>query len=116
MRLLASNVACVRGARNVFRGVSFTVAAGETLLVTGPNGAGKSSLLRLVAGLLRPAGGQIELHGGELDLTLGEQAIYLGHLDALKPALSVRENLAFWAQFLGNGAVQPEQALAAVGL
>jgi len=116
MRLLASDLACVRGARQVFRDVNFAVRAGEALLVTGPNGAGKSSLLRLVAGLLRPAGGLVELQGGERDLTLGEQALYVGHLDALKPALSVRENLAFWAQFLGDGAADPELALAGVGL
>jgi heme exporter protein A len=100
----------------VFRDVNFSVRAGEALLVTGPNGAGKSSLLRLVAGLLRPADGRIEFQGGEPELSLGEQALYLGHLDALKPALTVRENLAFWARFLGNGAVEPEPALAAVGL
>ena len=116
MRIRAADLACVRGAREVFRDVSFTVGSGEALLVTGPNGAGKSSLLRLVAGLLRPAGGRIDIEGGELDLTLGEQALYLGHLDALKPALLVRENLAFWARFLGNGAVEQEPALAAVGL
>lgn len=116
MRIRASDLACVRGGREVFRDVSFIVGPGEALLVTGPNGAGKSSLLRLVAGLLRPAGGRIELQGNEADLTLAEQALYLGHLDALKPALSVRENLAFWAQFLGNGVVKPEPALAAVGL
>src|SRR5262249_54889382 len=34
--------------------------------------------------------------------------------DALKPALSVRENLAFWARFLGESAAEP--ALATVGL
>jgi heme exporter protein A len=100
----------------VFRDVNFSVRAGEALLVTGPNGAGKSSLLRLVAGLLRPADGRIEFQGGEPELSLGEQALFLGHLDALKPALTVHENLAFWARFLGNGAVEPEPALAAVGL
>ena len=52
-----TDLACVRGGRQVFRGLSFAVGAGEALLVTGPNGAGKSSLLRLVAGLVRPAGG-----------------------------------------------------------
>jgi heme exporter protein A len=116
MRLLASDLACVRGARQVFRDVNFSVRAGEALLVTGPNGAGKSSLLRLVAGLLRPADGRIEFQGGEPELSLGEQALYLGHLDALKPALTVHENLTFWARFLGNGAIEPEPALAAVGL
>jgi heme exporter protein A len=116
MQLLAFDLACVRGGRQVFRNVSFAVGAGETVLVTGPNGAGKSSLLRLVAGLLRPAEGRLELKGGELELTIGEQALYLGHLDALKPSLSVRENLAFWANFLGTGASQVDPALAAVGL
>ena len=52
-RLLASDLACVRGGRRVFSGLSFAVGAGEALLVTGPNGAGKSSLLRVVAGLVR---------------------------------------------------------------
>jgi heme exporter protein A len=116
MRLQAYDLACLRGGRLVFRDVNFAVGAGEALLVTGPNGAGKSSLLRLAAGLLQPAGGRIELEGGNPDLTLGEQGLYVGHLDALKPALSVAENLAFWVQFLGGGAVTSEAPLAAVGL
>ena len=53
------------------------------------NGSGKTSLLRLIAGLLAPAGGSIALEGGEAELTLPEQSHYLGHRDALKPALSV---------------------------
>jgi heme exporter protein A len=114
MRLTASDLACVRGGREIFRALSFSVGAGEALLVTGPNGAGKSSLLRLTAGLVRPAAGTIALTGGDAELSVGEQAHYLGHLDALKPALTVRENLAFWASFLGS--VVPEPALAAVGL
>ena len=52
-RLLATDLACVRGGRRVFSGLSFAVDAGEALLVSGPNGAGKSSLLRVVAGLVR---------------------------------------------------------------
>jgi heme exporter protein A len=88
------------------------------LLVTGPNGAGKSSLLRLVAGLVQPAQGRLALDGGDPELTIGEQAHYLGHQDALKSSLSVRENLAFWAEFLGNTdlKVKVDAALAAVGL
>jgi heme exporter protein A len=116
MRLLGSNLACVRGGREVFRGLSFTVDTGETLLVTGPNGAGKSSLLRMVAGLLRPQQGRLELEGSDSERTLGEQAHYLGHQDALKPSLSVRENLSFWTALLGGKADKSDVALAAVGL
>src|SRR5262245_65697348 len=116
MRLTASDLACVRGGRTVFRSLSFALGAGEAVLVTGPNAAGKSSLLRLVAGLLRPQQGRIELEGADSELTIGEQAHYLGHQDALKPSLSVAENLAFWAAFLGGEAGKGAAALAAVGL
>jgi heme exporter protein A len=92
------------------------VEAGEALLVLGPNGAGKSSLLRLIAGLVRPAAGRLALDGGDGELTLPEQAHYLGHQDALKPSLTVAENLRFWAGFLGTQAADIHPALAAVGL
>jgi len=116
MRLEASDLACIRGGRQVFSDVSFTVGLGEALLITGPNGAGKSSLLRLVAGLLRPSSGTLVLDGADPELTLAEQAHYLGHQDALKPALSVLENLDFWARFLGGRATDLATALADVGL
>jgi heme exporter protein A len=106
MRLSAENLACERGGRLVFSGLTFSVSAGEALVVTGRNGAGKSSLLRLIAGLLRRTDGTIEIAGGADEATLAEQSHYLGHLDAVKPALSVGENLRFWAGYLGalNGA------------
>jgi heme exporter protein A len=120
MRLSGSDLACVRSGREVFAAIGFTVAAGEALLVLGRNGAGKSSLLRMVAGLVRIAAGRLDLDGGDPELTLGEQAHYLGHQDAVKGALTVKENLAFWARHLG-GAGAPddsgsERALEAVGL
>jgi heme exporter protein A len=115
-RLAGTDLACVRGGRQVFRNLNFALDAGEALLVTGPNGVGKSSLLRLVAGLVRPGAGRIEFEGGDPELTLGEHAHYLGHQDALKPALSVHENLAFWAHFLGGEAAKGGAALATVGL
>ena len=117
MRLLGRGVRCVRGGREVFTGLDFEASAGGALAVTGPNGAGKTSLLRLIAGLLTPAGGSIDFEGGEPEMTLPEQAHYLGHRDALKPALSVLENLAFWREFLGGGSFDPpRKSLAAVGL
>jgi heme exporter protein A len=116
MRLSALNLACHRGGREVFAGVSFAVASGEVLAVTGRNGAGKSSLLRTVVGLVRVAHGSFTLEGGEADLTIAEQAHYLGHQDALKTSLSVAENLTFWTGFLGRKAADIAAALAAVGL
>lgn len=86
------------------------------MALVGPNGSGKSSLLRLIAGLLRPSAGQIELQGGQAERTIGEQAHYLGHLDALKPSLTVAENLAFWAGYLGDQASPADEALTGVGL
>jgi heme exporter protein A len=116
MRLSGRGVGCIRGGREVFSGLDFDAAASETLAVIGPNGSGKTSLLRLIAGLLTKSGGSIELDGGEGELTLPEQAHYLGHRDALKPSLSVLENLAFWRDFLGGDVFDAGESLAAVGL
>ncbi len=116
MKLKGHDLVCVRGGRRVFTGVSFSVAAGQALVLTGPNGAGKSSLLRLIAGLIRPAAGRIALDDGDPELSVGEQAHYVGHLDPLKPALTVAENLAFWARFLNGARAADESSLIAAGL
>jgi heme exporter protein A len=116
VRLSASNLVCVRGSREIFRNVNFSLSSGQALAVLGPNGAGKSSLLRIVAGLLRLESGRFDLEGGDPELTIPEQAHYLGHQDALKPALSVAENLGFWSRYLGNGSIGAPEALEAVGL
>jgi heme exporter protein A len=116
MRLSGTDLVCRRGGRDIFVGLNFSVASGEALMVSGRNGAGKSSLLRMVAGLVRIADGRLDLGGGHPDLTIGEQAHYLGHQDALKPSLSVAENLEFWAGFLGPAIPNRAAALAAVGL
>jgi heme exporter protein A len=116
MRLTATDLACIRGGRQVFSGISFAIQAGEALVITGPNGAGKSTLLRLLAGLLRPLAGALVFEGGDPELTPPEQAHYLGHQDALKPALSVTENLDFWVRFLGGRSEDLTTPLANVGL
>ncbi|MDB5502246.1 MAG: heme exporter protein CcmA [Tardiphaga sp.] len=116
MRLSGRGLRCVRGGRELFSGLDFDAAAGEALAVVGPNGAGKTSLLRLIGGLLALEAGSIALDGGDAELTLAEQAHYLGHRDAMKPALTAMENLAFWAEFLGGVPADPAECLAAVGL
>jgi heme exporter protein A len=116
MRLSGRGVGCIRGGREVFSGLDFAASRGEALAVTGPNGAGKTSLLRQIAGLLAIPSGSIDLDGGHGELTLAEQAHYLGHRDALKPALSVMENLTFWRDFLGGEAADAAASLATVGL
>ena len=116
MRLSGRGLRCVRGGRELFAGLDFDADTGEALAIVGPNGAGKTSLLRGIAGLLAMEGGTIALDGGDAELTLAEQAHYLGHDDAMKPALTVTENLTFWADFLDGTPADPAECIAAVGL
>jgi heme exporter protein A len=114
--LQATGLAAFRGERLVFRDLDFVVAARGMLLLTGPNGSGKSTLLRLLAGLLRPAAGTLTWDGADAlaDLAMHARRVaYVGHQDAVKPGLTVAENLQFAAQLTG-GIVR--DALAAVGL
>lgn len=109
---------CVRGERLVFEGVDFRVNPGEVLLLVGPNGSGKSSLLRLMASLIRPAAGRLIWAGKAVaDDPESHRARlhYVGHLDALKPVLTVAENLGFYADLRGN-AGRIDAALEAFGL
>ena len=97
---------CVRGERRVFAGLDFALPAGGALVLTGPNGSGKSSLLRLLAGLLAPAAGRLTWDGrpiAEDPEAHRARLHYVGHLDAVKPVLTVAENLAFWAARRGAG-------------
>ena len=117
MRLIAENLGGERGGETVFSGIGFTIEKGEALVVTGPNGAGKSTLLRVLAGLLRAAEGQARVEGGgEAFPTVASACHYLGHLNAMKTALSVAENLRFWRDFSGEPALGVEAALETVGL
>jgi heme exporter protein A len=109
--LIAENLACERGGRLVFERVGFSAGAGELVAVVGRNGAGKSSLLRLVAGLVPKAAGTLRLNGGEAEKSPAEQMHYCGHGDALKPSLSVRENLGFWRAYYGAARLGVEEAL-----
>jgi heme exporter protein A len=103
-RLAATELACRRGERLLFRGLSLDLAGGQTLHVTGSNGVGKSSLIRILAGLLRPYAGTVERQGSTalLDQTL-----------ALDEHLPLGRALGFWGHLDG---VLPEQDLARLGL
>ena len=111
-------MACIRGERPVFSGVSFRLERGGALALVGPNGSGKSSLLRILAGFLKPAGGTLEWNGAPVDEDWAAhrgRLHYVGHLDAVKPTLTVAENLDGWARFRGAARAAPD-ALAALDI
>jgi heme exporter protein A len=87
-------VSAFRGERLVLRDVRLSVADGGAALLLGANGAGKSTLLRVLAGLKRPEAGHVQWRGQDV-AEPGADLAYLGHLDAVKLGLTVRENLAF---------------------
>lgn len=123
LHLKADALTAARSGRPVVEGVSFTLAPGAVLLVEGDNGAGKTTLLRLLAGLLPPAAGRVleapAAEGPWAEADLAARTHYVGHLDAVKPGLTARENLAFWSRFAGEGpgpADLSDRALERVGL
>jgi heme exporter protein A len=110
--LAAHDLSCRRGGRKLFEGLSFALKPGEALLVTGPNGAGKTSLLRLIVELLPLDGGSFRVTGATSDAALPELCHYVGHANGIKTSLSVRENLAFYADYLGGDGAGVADALA----
>ncbi|RUU76651.1 heme ABC exporter ATP-binding protein CcmA [Mesorhizobium sp. M7A.F.Ca.MR.362.00.0.0] len=123
MRLIAENLGGERGGEAVFSGIDFALEECRALIVTGPNGSGKSTLLRVIAGLLPVAQGSVRIEGvmkiedgGEAFPSIASACHYLGHQNAMKPALSVAENLHFWRDFNGDGQLGVEEALETVGL
>ena len=112
-------LSCIRGGRTVFANLDFAISDGEVLVLRGPNGSGKSSLLRLMAGLLRPEAGEINWDGEALARdpeAHGARLHYVGHLDAVKPALTVAENLSIWAGLRTGDRSGVAPALAQIGL
>lgn len=119
MELHVTDLSCRRAGRMVFRGAAFSVPAGAVAMLRGPNGSGKSSLIRVLAGLLPPASGGAAMRnsdGSALSLTKDpetwrESVALAGHLDAVKPSLSVRENVAWWARLHGAPDALADEAL-----
>ncbi len=112
--LNARGLAVGRGGIVLAQGLEFSLENGKCLLLRGPNGVGKSTLLLTLAGIVDALDGTFELTGATPDD--GPLLHYCGHRNALKPRLSVLENLAFWAQINGPTGVAPLQALESVGL
>lgn len=115
MALAVENLACRRGGRLIFEGVSFRLAPGEAIALTGRNGAGKSSLIALVCGRLRPEAGSVRIEGAG-DTPAPELIHLIGHRDGLKSALGAAGNLAFAQALLGEPALSSAAALDMVGL
>ncbi len=117
--LAIERLTCIRGQRLLFRDLSFRVGAGQVLSLEGPNGSGKTTLLRLIAGFLAPASGAVALVKADQAIDdaeeRGRHIGWLGHHDAVKPQLSPREVLGFFARLYG-GDGDIDVALAAIGL
>ncbi|TPW13107.1 MAG: heme exporter protein A [Halothiobacillaceae bacterium] len=99
------DLACVRGDKRLFSGLSFSVDAGSLLFVHGPNGAGKTTLLRTLCRLTLPEAGEIRWGAADIR-SLHEEYLrhvaYLGHLNGLKDELSGLENLMVSTRLAGE--------------
>jgi heme exporter protein A len=119
VRLSVERLVVKRGERTVLDGVSCAVEAGTAVVLSGPNGAGKTTLIRTIAGFLTPAAGTIALDGGDPELDVAQQCHLVGHANGIKPALTVEDNVMFWAAYLdsdGNNASRVETAISALSL
>jgi heme exporter protein A len=113
--LEAAELECERGARILFRAVSFVLAPGELLRVAGANGSGKTSLLRILCGLTRPSAGEVRWNGqpiARLKEEYTRELVYIGHAPAVKDDLTPRENLEVSCRLAGQATSSPALAAA----
>ena len=119
-RLEVTDLSLARGARTLFRSLSFTVTGGEAVALMGENGAGKTSLLRAIAGFLKPVEGQIHFRGADGDLDAGEvvrgETHLIGHSDGLAGSRSARAELCFAVEWTGGSRAAALQAAEVLGL
>ncbi len=116
MVLSGKDLAAYRNAEVLFQGLSFCLFPQQLMTITGPNGIGKSTLLRIIVGLLEAAEGVVSLKDQEQTYPVATACHYLGPQNAMKPLLSVIDNLQFWSTFYGQHLRYPHEALADVGL
>lgn len=114
LRLAVAGLTGRRGDRLLFENLDFAVGAGQALALRGPNGSGKTTLLLTLAGIMTPEAGTMTMEGV---VESGPPLLhYLGHQNAIKPRLSVRDNLRFWASVNGGAGTDVQSALDQVGL
>lgn len=80
--------------------VAFEVARGELFGIVGPDGAGKTTTLRMLAGVLRPSSGEAWIDGVSVvhdPERVKDRIAYMSQRFGLYTDLTVRENLAFYA-------------------
>lgn len=116
MGLEVAKLSVNRGFRTILHEVSLTCEPGAARILRGPNGAGKTTLLRTLAGFIPAKSGGATLNTVSMsdrdDFQL--QLTYAGHLDAIKPQMTVKENIKFWAELYGGK--NPQNALDALDL
>ena len=102
---MCQDLRCVRGNKTVFTQLGFTIGTGTVLLLRGANGSGKTTLLRAIAGLKKPEAGEVTWYKADIfsDLTAYYRDImYIGHKNAIKPELTVGDNIRIWTQLRGT--------------
>ena len=112
-------LACERGGRLVFARLGFSLAAGEMLVLRGANGSGKSTLLRVMAGLTPVLSGEIRWGDGAIQadrIAHNSRCHYVGHQDALKPVLTVRQNFQLWQSLRDGTPERIDLALEQLGI
>jgi len=119
MILQAKNITCLRGHRQLFTDLSFTVNSGEVLLVEGENGSGKSTLLRIVSGLRRPDAGEVvwnEQAITAIAADYSQQMVWVSHRNGINDSLTAKENIQLSISLSKSAVLNINQILERVGL
>ena len=99
------NISCIRGNKLLFKNLNFKINNKELLVIKGANGSGKTTLLKILSGLLKPISGSIIINKKNINILKDEYFKYfeyIGHENAIKTALTVRENLNFYLKIKKN--------------